>query len=154
MFHSLTARGKVTKTVSINHNFVKDEKGELVRNRTEVLLSACQPNALSLGQTGSRFCLPPFSFLSPPPPPPPSSSFFFRLFVQCPAADRAPTQTPPVFGHTSEIDLIIADSSVKLYGCSDTDKPEPGLADAVVVLNWRQSMYNGTSSSCQCLNRY
>ena len=143
MFHSLTARGKVTKTVSINHNFVKDEKGELVRNRTEVLLSAYQPNALPLGQTGSRFCLPPFFLFfspsSPPPPPPPPphhpSSFFFRLFFQCPAADRAPTQTPPVFGHTSEIDLIIVDSSMKLHGCSDTDKPEPGLADAVVVLN-------------------
>ena len=51
---SFIVRDKVTiKTVSTNHN-LSEEKGEPKRYRTEVLLSAYQPNALPLGQTGSQ----------------------------------------------------------------------------------------------------
>ena len=49
---SVGSDGQSHKTVSTNHN-LSEEKGEPKRNRTEVLLSAYQPNALPLGQTGS-----------------------------------------------------------------------------------------------------
>ena len=48
---SVGSDGQSHKTVSTNHNLF-EEKGEPKRYRTEVL-SAYEPNALPLGQTGS-----------------------------------------------------------------------------------------------------
>ena len=48
---SLIVRGKVTKTVSSDHNFWRERRAEADLNRGP---SAYQPNALLLGQTGSR----------------------------------------------------------------------------------------------------
>ena len=49
---SVGCDGQSHRTVSTNHNLF-EEKGEPKRYRTEVLL-LIQPNALPLGQTGSR----------------------------------------------------------------------------------------------------
>ena len=49
---SVGSDGQSHKTVSTNHNHF-EEKGEPKRYRTEVLPLQYQPNALSLGQTGS-----------------------------------------------------------------------------------------------------
>ena len=53
MFHYGIMKDKVTRQCPQNHN-LSEEKGEPKRNRTEALLSAYQPNALPLGQTGSQ----------------------------------------------------------------------------------------------------
>ena len=52
---SVGSDGQSHKTMSTNHNLF-EEKGELKRYRTEVL-PLNQPNALPLGQTGSRLML-------------------------------------------------------------------------------------------------
>ena len=51
---SVGSDGQSHRTVSTNHNLC-EKKGEPKRYRTEVL-PAYQPNALPLGQTGSRGC--------------------------------------------------------------------------------------------------
>ena len=45
---------KVTRQCPQTTTFLKTEKGEPKRYRTEVLPLQYQPNALTLGQTGSR----------------------------------------------------------------------------------------------------
>ena len=109
--------------MSINHNFVKtDEKGELVRYRTEVRLTLLLASFPFLSFFFSSF----FFFF-----------FFFLLlpsFLQCQSSCRGTySNTAGVRSHVGNRSNF-ADSSVKLHGCSDSDKPE-GLADAVVVLN-------------------
>ena len=52
---SLIVRGKSHKTVSTGHNFWRERRTEADSNRG---LSAYQPNALPLGQTGSRIPVP------------------------------------------------------------------------------------------------
>ena len=48
---SLIVRDKVTRQVSTGHNFPRERRAEADSNRGP---SAYQPNALPLGQTGSR----------------------------------------------------------------------------------------------------
>ena len=47
----IIVKGKVTKTVSTNHNCWRERTAEAESNRRP---SAYQPNALPLGQAGSR----------------------------------------------------------------------------------------------------
>ena len=52
----IASEGQSHKAVSTHHNFWKERSAEAVSNRG---LSAYQPKALPLGQTGSHYCFWP-----------------------------------------------------------------------------------------------